>query len=84
MLKNPSDTTVKSAASFSVDQIDIRDARFSLINHSADRGKSVIDFNNLNLTEINGIIEDLRIYNDTTSFIVYNLGFKESCGFADP
>ena len=46
------------------------------------RGKSLIDFNNLNLTAINAIIEDLKIYNDTTSFTVYNLGFKESCGFS--
>ena len=36
-----------------------------------------MDFNNLNLTAINGIIEDLKIENDTTRFNIYNLGFKE-------
>jgi hypothetical protein len=82
MLKNPQDTTKKAPSRFSVDQIDITDARFSLINHSAPRGKSLIDFNNLNINAIDAIIEDLKIYNDTTSFIVYNLGFKESCGFS--
>jgi hypothetical protein len=81
MLRNPRDTTKKTPAHFSVEEIDINDARFSLLNHSGTQGKSLIDFNNLNLTAINAIIEDLKIYNDTTSFTVYNLGFRESCGF---
>jgi hypothetical protein len=82
MLKTPQDTTKKMPAKFSVDQIDISDGRFSLINNSGTRGKSLINFNNLILTDINTIIEDLKIYNDTTSFTVYNLGFRESCGFS--
>ena len=45
------------------------------------KGKAKIDFNNLNLSGINGIIEDLKILNDTTTFNIYNLGFKESSGF---
>jgi hypothetical protein len=82
ILKNPPDTADKKAGSFSVDEIDISEARFSLLNHSGTRGKSLIDFNNLKLTSINAIIEDLKIHNDTTSFTVYNLGFRESCGFS--
>ena len=39
LLKDSPDTTKKTAARFSVDQIDISDARFSLINHSAPRRK---------------------------------------------
>jgi hypothetical protein len=82
MFKNPADSTKKSKSTFSIDQIDISDARFSLINHSGVRGKTKIDFNNLNLTGINGIIEDFRLQDDTTTFNIYNLGFKESCGFS--
>jgi hypothetical protein len=82
MLKNPLDTVKKAPVNFSIEQIDISDARFSLINHSHARGKSKIDFNNLNLTGLNTIIEDLKIRNDTTSFNVYSLGFRESSGFS--
>jgi hypothetical protein len=82
MLKNPADTIKNTPSNFSVDEIDISDARFSLINHSGTRGKTVVDFNNLNLTSVNAIIEDLKIYNDTTSFTLYNLGFRESSGFS--
>ena len=82
MLKSPEDTIKKTQSNFSVDEIDISDARFSLINQSGTRGKTVVDFNNLNLTSINATIEDLKIRNDTTSFTLYNLGFKESSGFS--
>ena len=82
MLKNPADTIKKTSVKFSVEQIDISDARFSLINQSGTRGKAIIDFNNLNINDINLIVEDFRIQNDTTSFKVYNLGLKESCGFS--
>ena len=81
LAKDPADTSKKAKISISVDQFDINDARFSLINHSATKGKTKMDFNNLNLTAINGIIEDIKIQNDTTSFNIYNLGFKESSGF---
>jgi hypothetical protein len=81
LLKTPSDTIKKGGSKFSVNQIDIRDARFSLINRNGTRGKTKIDFNNLNLSGINGIIEDLKILNDTVTFGVYNLAFKESSGF---
>ncbi|MCX6325406.1 MAG: translocation/assembly module TamB domain-containing protein [Bacteroidia bacterium] len=82
LFKNPSDSTKKSKSKFSIDQIDISDARFSLINHTGLRSKTKIDFNNLNFKEINGIIEDLKIQNDTTSFSIYHLGFNESSGFS--
>jgi len=82
MLRNPVDTTKKAPINFSVEQIDISNARFSFINHRGTRGKSIIDFKNLNLSGIYGTVEDLRIDNDTTSFSVYSLGFRESCGFS--
>jgi hypothetical protein len=81
MLKNPSDTLQKGKSIFLIDQIDISDATFSLINKTGVKSKSKIDFNNLKITEINGTIEDFKSINDTTSFNVYNIGFKESTGF---
>ncbi|MEI6048481.1 MAG: translocation/assembly module TamB domain-containing protein [Bacteroidota bacterium] len=82
MLKNPADTTPKAKSSFAIDQIDISNASFSLINHSSLRSTTKIDFNNLNLTAINGIIEDFKTKNDTISFNINNLSFKESSGFS--
>jgi len=82
LIKNPADSTKKAKSKFSIDQIDISDASFSLINNYGLRAKTKIDFNNLNLTGINGIIEDLKIQDDTTTFNIYNLAFKESCGLS--
>jgi hypothetical protein len=81
-LKNPSDTTHKTNTNFTTDQIVISDARFALINRTGTRGKTQIDFNNLNIFGLNAIIEDFKIANDTTSFNVYNLAFKEKSGFS--
>ena len=81
LLKTPADTVKKEGSKFSVNQIDIRDARFSLINRNGISGKTKMDFNNLRLTGINGIIEDLKILNDTVTFGIYNLALKESSGF---
>ena len=67
LLNNPADSTKKAKTIFSIDQIEISDARFSLINHSGLRAKTKLDFNNLNLTGINGIIEDFKIQDDTTN-----------------
>jgi hypothetical protein len=81
LLKTPSDTTRKSGGKISIDQIDISHAKFSLINRNALQNKTGIDFNNLKLTKVNGIIEDLKIVNDSTTFNIYNLAFKEKSGF---
>ncbi len=81
LLRNPADTLKKKPGKFLIDQIDISDARFFLINASGVHGKSRIDFNNMNLNNIHGIIEDFLIFNDTTTFNIYNLGFIESSGF---
>lgn len=81
LIKNPADTIKKGGSKISIDQIDITNGRFSLINRTALKGKTRIDFNNLNLSGINGIIEDLNTVNDTTTFNIYKLAFKESSGF---
>ena len=80
-IKNPADTIKKGGSRVRIEEIDLNDARFSLINRSAPAGKTSMDFSNLNLSGINGIIEDFKSLNDTISFSLYNLGFKESCGF---
>lgn len=82
MLRNPSDSAKKSKISFSIDQVDISDARFMLLNKNNPHGSSKIDFNNLKLNRINGIIEDFKMNDDTTTFNIYNLGFRESSGFS--
>jgi hypothetical protein len=81
MIKAPPDTTKKAAARFAIDQIDISDARFSLINRAGEKSKTKIDFNNLQLSGIYGSIEDYKTFNDTTRFNIYSLVFKESNGF---
>jgi hypothetical protein len=82
MLKNPADTTKKTKPYFSVNQIDISNARFSILNHSSPAGVSKMDFNNLNVSSLNGIFEDFKIENDTTSFTIYNLSFREKNGLS--
>lgn len=81
LLKNPADTTKKAPSSISIDQIELSDARFSFINHNGKKSKTKLDFNNMIFRDINGIIEDLKIENDTTSFKIYHLGFRENSGF---
>jgi hypothetical protein len=81
LLKTPSDTVKKPGIRLGIDQIDINNARFSLINYTSPKGKTMLDPNNLHLTGINGIIEDFRTANDTISFIIYKLALRESSGF---
>ncbi len=80
LIKNPYDTTDK-ASNISINQIDIRNARFALVNKTRINENDLLDFSNLHLTDLNGIVEDFIIRNDSTSFSVYNLAFRESKGF---
>jgi TamB, inner membrane protein subunit of TAM complex len=81
LLKNPDDTLKKPGSRIRVDQIDVRNARFSLVNKTGINGKTRMNFNNLQLADLNGIIEDLRVENDSTTFSLFNLTFRESSGF---
>jgi hypothetical protein len=82
ILRGPEDTTKSSSAGrFNIGQVELIDGRFSLINRSEPEGKSKIDFNNLYIKDLNGNIEDIRIENDTTTFNVYRLRFREHNGF---
>jgi len=81
LLSNPGDTIKKTAMRLNIDQIDINNARFSLVNRNSPKGKALLDPNNLHAFRINGIIEDIKVLNDTTTFNIYDLGFKEASGF---
>ncbi len=81
-LGNAEDTVKKGGFRFTAEQIDISDARFALINHSVARGNALLDFSSLNVSDIHTTVEDLKIRDDTVSFDVYNLAFRESSGFA--
>jgi len=80
LLKNPADTTQKPKSRISVSQIEISNARFSIKNRSKPGSTAKMDFNNLNISSLNGIIEDFKLENDSISFSIYNLGFKETSG----
>jgi hypothetical protein len=81
LIRNPEDT-LKKKNNISINQIDISNGRFSLVNRTRKIKDTGIDFNNLHLTKINGILEDFRTGNDSTGFSIYNLAFRESKGFS--
>jgi hypothetical protein len=81
MLRTQSDSVKKDMSSFAIEQIDINNGRFSLINKTGNESKTIVDFNDLKLSGINGILENIKIHDDSTSFEIYNLGFRESKGF---
>lgn len=80
-LKNPADTSKKSATDIRVDQINIRDGRFTLINKAGTRGKTKIDMNNVHINALDCTLANFKISNDTTSFDIHDLGFIENSGF---
>ncbi|HLN19797.1 MAG TPA: translocation/assembly module TamB domain-containing protein [Bacteroidales bacterium] len=67
----------------SIDRIDIENAGFAYINHSASTKKEgkKVDFSNIDLSALNGIIENFRIDGDTTSLNLYRLAFNDQSGF---
>jgi hypothetical protein len=81
LMKNPGDTLKKIKSTIKINQVNINNARFSLINKTKKGSKIPTDFNDLRLSGINGSMEEFLIHNDTTSFNIYNLGFRESKGF---
>ena len=80
-LKSTSDSLKKKSGYISIDQIDFHDAKFSLIDRRGTVGKADIDFKNLKMSGINGTVQFLQIMNDTTSFDINKLNFRESSGF---
>ena len=70
-----------SSLTIKINQIDVTDARFSLIDREGKKSNIPTDFNNLRVSDINGSLENFLVYNDTTSFDISSLAFKESAGF---
>ena len=66
---------------FRVNQVDIVDGRFSLQNKFTTPLNTKINFNDLKLSGINAIVENIEVRNDSTFMEIYNLGFFESTGF---
>lgn len=81
MLKTPDDTVKRGETKFSVNKITITNGRFALLNKNSQPGKSLIDFNNLRLSGINGDAEDFRIRGDSTVLEINDIRFGESQGF---
>lgn len=81
MMKKGEDTLKKSKNTLKINQIDFINARFSLINKPGVKSKNDIDFNNLHLSGINGTLDEFINHDDTTSFNIHELGFRESGGF---
>jgi len=80
-MMTPGDTIKKTKSTIAINQLNIDSGRFALVNYLKSGSKAPMDLNNMHLSCINGIVEDFKIHNDTTSFSVYDLGFAESGGF---
>ncbi|MCU0454723.1 MAG: translocation/assembly module TamB domain-containing protein [Bacteroidales bacterium] len=65
----------------SISEISVTDGKFSLVNTYREKSLIATDFNNLNLNNINGTLEDFLISDDTTRFNITELSFIESAGF---
>jgi hypothetical protein len=81
MFQKPKDSTSVSKSLFHINQIEISDARFSLINKAGPVSKTPIDLNNIKLQDINCILENIDVRDDSVSLDIYNLGFRELNGF---
>jgi hypothetical protein len=81
LIKNKSDTIKKKKEPFTIENIRITNGRFAFINHSKSEGKTKIDFSNLRITDLNVIVDNFKTGNDTTTFDIKDLGFRESSGF---
>ena len=70
LLGSSKDSVRKSRSNISVNQITITDGRFTLLNKTGNEAKSVIDFNRLFVSGVNGEIDDLKVHNDST--VIHN------------
>lgn len=75
------DSAKSENTSFKINRLDIEDGRFALINYRNEPSGIPIDFNNLQIYKINGYVEDLTVFNDSTSMDISDISFSESNGF---
>ena len=66
-----------------INHIEVYNGKFILKNLSEPRKevKEGIDFKDLELSELNAIIEDFIVKDDTTSMMIYRASFREKTGF---
>jgi hypothetical protein len=81
LIQKPRDTASVRYSYFHINQIDISDGRFSLTNKYVAPSKTLINLNDIKISSINGIVENLDVRDDSTSLDIYNLSFIESNGF---
>jgi len=71
----------KSNWKYKIDALKLLDAHFIYQLDSKDTAKSGIDFNHINLSELNTDIRDINIIGDTIRVDIANLTFKDRSGF---
>lgn len=81
MLGQPEKPDEKSPVTVLIRQLILKDGIFRLINRNNPGKERMLDFNNLNLSGINGNIESIKVHNDSVTFAINELGFTESNGF---
>ncbi len=81
MLRTSADTAKRSETTFLANEIIIYDGCFNLINKVDNENKMLLDFGNLKLSEISGILENFEIKPDTVRFHLQDFMFGESNGF---
>ena len=66
-----------------INQLEISNGRFILrnLNPSKEIAGKGIDFSDLEIRELNAILEDFSVKDDTTSMSVYRASFREKSGF---
>ncbi|MCU0363757.1 MAG: hypothetical protein MUE32_10395, partial [Bacteroidales bacterium] len=81
-LRNEPDTLPGRKFSLSIQQIEINNGSFHLVNKGSEKGRQGIDFSNLHVDSLNAMVDDLRIAGDTVAMDFYNMSFRESSGFS--
>ena len=81
MFKKPRDTSKSVNTALYINHIEVKDGRFSLKNKNNLPSKTLIDFNNLALDHVNGVVNNLAVQNDSLTMEINNLDFHELHGF---
>src|SRR5690606_19238674 len=75
------DTTVTQPWSFYADDIRLFDSHFKLNAGYPDTLGFGVDFNNLDVTDVNVLLEKVEILSDTLYAFIDHIDFKEKSGF---
>jgi hypothetical protein len=80
MMKARNDTVQKEKSAVRINSLEVVNGRFALINKSGGKSKIPLDFSNLHLNGVNGMLENIVNLNDTTTLHIGSLEFKEAGG----